>query len=188
MYCFNWKSGRIAGAIIPVPVALRQATGRSGFELQDWSSGGTSFPGFTPESGGNSPQTLADSRRLTDNNIEAGRDSIPVVAYLGVATGRNGVASELGARDLVRLLPARGSLFLFGSSRKCDRIFGHSLLNAAQFTEIQKTERNRRCQHDFPVHWRLRSLSRRKYPMSLQCPCCDPTVSSLPKCSDRPTA
>jgi len=64
------------------------------------------------------------------------------------------MASELGARDLVRLLPARGSLFLFGSSRKSDRIFGHSLLNAGQFTDIQKTERNRRRQ----CHWAERGM------------------------------
>src|SRR5690242_17318222 len=49
-----------------------------------------------------------------------------------------GNREELGARDLVRLLPARGSFFLFGSSRKCDRIFGHSLLNAGQFTKSRK--------------------------------------------------
>ena len=48
------------------------------------------------------------------------------------------MAPELGARDPVRLLPARGSFFLFGSSRKCDRIFGHSLLNAGQFTKSRK--------------------------------------------------
>ena len=81
------------------------------------------------------------------------------------------MASEFGARDLVRLLPARGSFFLFGSSRKCDRIFGHSLLNAGQFTKSRN-----RAQSTPPV---LRSLSRRKQPMSRQVPGCDPTVSTL---------
>jgi hypothetical protein len=74
------------------------------------------------------------------------------------------MAPELGARDLVRLLPARGSFFLFGSSRKCDRIFGHSLLNAGQFTKSRKpsaidaasppvsfAQENSRCRARFPA-------------------------------------
>src|SRR5262245_27823172 len=121
------------------------------------------LPRICPESVGNSPQTLADSDGLTDGNIEAGWDSIPIVAHLRVATGWNGMASELGACDLVRLPLARRSWFLFGSGGECGHVSSNSCLNERLSTEAQKTESNRRCrQHDFQVHRLLRSLSRWK--------------------------
>ena len=60
------------------------------------------LPDFTPELVRDSPETLAapPPRRRADDNIETGRDTIPVVAGFRVAARKNWVAAGDRACDL----------------------------------------------------------------------------------------